>query len=138
VLENKILLGSACLHLKKGQFTEAARLLDTSRRAISISVGIALAIDGLEHPSPEPELGIGLSRPNALNHALAWPLGRCVWSHSWRLVHSARLAPWVLGAGWEGLLWSACVLEIGIWYLGLYRASNSWPTKAWAPLAVSG
>jgi hypothetical protein len=33
------------------QFTEAARLLDTSRRAISVSA--ALAIDG-------PELGIGL------------------------------------------------------------------------------
>lgn len=47
----RILLGSACLHLKKGQFTEAARLLDTSRRAISASA--ALAIDG-------PELGIGL------------------------------------------------------------------------------
>jgi hypothetical protein len=78
----RILLGSACLHIKAGQFTEAARLLDTGRCAISISTALALAID-------EPELGIGLRRPNALNHALALPLRRRVWFQS-RLVSLDR------------------------------------------------
>ena len=43
----------ACIYLKEGQFTEAeaARLLDTSRRAISVST--ALAIDELEGPRPQ-------------------------------------------------------------------------------------
>jgi hypothetical protein len=38
-----VLLGSACLHLKKGQFTEAARLLDTSRRAISVRASVCVS-----------------------------------------------------------------------------------------------
>jgi hypothetical protein len=46
----RILLGSACMHLQKGQYTEAARLLDTSRRAISAST--ALAIDELDPEIP--------------------------------------------------------------------------------------
>ena len=29
----RVLLGSACLYLKKGQYADAARLLDTTRRA---------------------------------------------------------------------------------------------------------
>jgi hypothetical protein len=46
----RILLDSACIHLQKGQYTEAARLLDTSRRAISAST--ALAIDELDPEIP--------------------------------------------------------------------------------------
>jgi hypothetical protein len=39
----RILLGSACLHLMKRQFTEAARLLDTSRRAISVRASVCVS-----------------------------------------------------------------------------------------------
>ena len=44
----RILLGSVSLYLQKGQYTEAARLLDTSRRAIAAST--AIAIDELSGP----------------------------------------------------------------------------------------
>jgi hypothetical protein len=68
----RILLGSACLHLKKGQFTEAARLLDTSRRAISVST--ALAIDELEGPrlqggSPLLQLKAGFLKTRGLERS---------------------------------------------------------------------
>jgi hypothetical protein len=72
----RILLGSACLHLKKGQFTEAARLLDTSRRAISASTSTALciAIDELEGPrlqggSPLLQLKAGFLKTRGLERS---------------------------------------------------------------------
>ena len=42
----RVLLGSACLYLKKGQYADAARLLDTTRRAIA-NTNTAVAVDNL-------------------------------------------------------------------------------------------
>jgi hypothetical protein len=56
----RILLGSACMHLQKGQYTEAARLLDTSRHAISAST--ALAIGELDPEIPGQGLIFELRR----------------------------------------------------------------------------
>jgi hypothetical protein len=60
------------LHLKKGQFTEAARLLDTSRRDISVST--ALALDALEGPrllggSPLLQLKAGFLKTRGLERS---------------------------------------------------------------------
>ena len=41
----RVLLGSACLYLKQGQYADAARLLDTTRRAIATNT--AVAVDNL-------------------------------------------------------------------------------------------
>jgi len=38
----RVLLGSACLYLKKGQYADAARLLDTTRRAIATNTPVAV------------------------------------------------------------------------------------------------
>ena len=85
----RILLGSACLHLKKGQFTEAARLLDTSRRAISVST--ALAIDELEGPRLQGGSPLHSSSRQASSRPGDWSGARgCSAKHLQQLLKQSR------------------------------------------------
>jgi hypothetical protein len=63
----RILLGSACLYLKKGQYADAARLLDTTRRAIAANT--AVAVDNLNAEGLAIELREGFLKVRGLERS---------------------------------------------------------------------